>query len=276
MRRTAALFAMAKKLLALLPPETGFEPYSFVAFAYGAENEPETLRRSFRFELQGCWTHLTVEAPRRSPWRGGVLDGLTCAGYEPWLSDDRSADIRRWLRTASDRRRELRFLEDLGSRGAVVRWPRRIATSRPTPTPQGRWSRSRWERVIGEAYQSRVEWDDGGLCFSRTSKRAAPPKSGLLTVNAGLVPWWDFRENRKTIWVFMDVSDGASPLPSRIARVFRRVLRDAGFEPDRARSSRDGKPVRGRVGFHKKSSTESDAVKTCLRMHDALLEVPIL
>ena len=274
-RRTAAVLATAERLLALLPPETGFEPYSFVAFAYGEENERENLRRSFRFELDGCWTHLTVEAPRRSSWRKRVLDGLTSAGYEPWLSGDQSADVRRWLRTASDRRGELRFLEDLGSTGAIVRWPRRTPTSRPAPTPQGRWSRSRWQLVIDEAYQSGVPWDDGGLCFSRTSERAASAKSGLLTVNTGIIPWWDSRENGKALLVFASVSDGSNLLPSRIAQRFRRVLRDAGFEPDGARSTRDGTVLRGRVGFDQRFSTENGAVRACLRIHDALLELPM-
>jgi hypothetical protein len=57
---------------------------------------------------------VTVEASRRSPWRKRVLGRLASAGYEPWLSGDPSADVRRWLRTSSERRRELRFLEDLG------------------------------------------------------------------------------------------------------------------------------------------------------------------
>ena len=177
MRSTAPLFAVVDKLSALLPPETGFEPYSFVAFAYGIDKDGrENLRRSFRYELDGCCTHLTVEAPVRSPWRRRIADGLAQAGYEPWLAGDDSLDVRRWLDTAAERRRELRFLEDLGTNGAVERWPRRGLTARPAGISQGRWSRARWARVVDEVREARVAWDDVGLCFSRSGERSLSTK----------------------------------------------------------------------------------------------------
>jgi hypothetical protein len=64
-------------------------------------------------------------------------------------------------------------------------------------------------------------------------------------------------------------------LPPRIARVFRRVFREGGFTPDGARSSPEGKLVRGRVGFEKRLTSESRAVRACMSVNDALVGVPI-
>ena len=75
--------------------------------------------------------------------------------------------------------------------------------------------------------------------------------------------------------MFAHVFDTTDTLPPRIARVFRRVLRKAGFELDGARSVRDGKRLRDRVGFDRRLTNESGAVQTCLRIYDALLDVPV-
>ncbi len=266
---------MARKLLALFAPEHGFEPHSFAAFAYGDDDALENLRRSFRFELNGCCTHLTIEAPRASRWRQQLARRLAQAGYEPWLSGKDSVDVRRWLSTAPDRLRELGFIKELGSTGQAARWPRRTATARPALVPHGRWSRELWERVIEKTYQSGIAWNDGSLCFSRMSKREGPTESGILTINTGLVPWWDTRRKGKALMVYATVSEGRSLLPPRVARTFRRRLLDAGFERDRVRSVRDGKLQRGRVGFERMFSTESRAVQACVDIHNALLEAPL-
>lgn len=279
MPNRARLFAVIDKLFALLPKETGFEPYSFVAFAYGDDEAGENLRRSFRYELDGCCTHVTVEAPRRSAWRRRLSRGLADAGYEPWLSDDSSEDLRRWLRTASERRRELQLLARLGPTGAVTHWPSRIAISRPAPIKRGRWSRAQWARVVDEVRESPVDWDDIGIGFSRSTTRLAPTASGSVTISVGLLNWWSARRG-KTLHVIASVIDPAevrktSEVPPRVARLFRRVLRENGFKHDGARSGRDGKVDRRRIGFDKRLTSEVRAVRACERIYEALLEVAL-
>ncbi len=92
----------------------------------------------------------------------------------------------------------------------------------------------------------------------------------------GVLPyWWDSRGPGKTLYVFASANDTTEMLPPRVARAFRHVLREAGLEPDGARSPRDGKCLRGRVGFQKKLKSEGIAVDACLRVYNRLMEVAI-
>jgi hypothetical protein len=101
----------------------------------------------------------------------------------------------------------------------------------------------------------------------------APTKSDRARITVGLLPyWWDSRGRGKTILVFASVHDDTEILQPRVAQVFRRVLWNAGFQPEGVRSVKDGKRVRGRVGFEKRLKTESGAVKSCLRIYGALME----
>ena len=272
------LFAVVDKLLVLLPKETGFEPCSFVAFAYGDDDAGENLRRSFRYELDGCCAHVTVDGPRQSPWRRRLVRGFARAGYEPWLSDDESADLRRWLRTASDRRREMQLLAQLGAKGTLNRWPSRLKVARPAPIEQGRWSRAQWARVIDETRASPVNWDDVSICFSRSMTRAAPMTSGSVKITVSVLNDWDPRRGR-TIFVFANVSDPGDrrqeAIPARVARAFRRTLRENGFEPDGARSVRGRTIDRRRVGFHRRLTTEISAVRAGKAVFDALVAVRV-
>jgi hypothetical protein len=159
---------------------------------------------------------------------------------------------------------------------AIHHWPHRTPTARPASVPQGHWSRTQWSRVVNEVREARVPWDDVGLCFSRFGERAAPTKSGRARITVSLLPYWgDSRGRGKTLFVFASVYDTTETLPPGVARAFRRVLQKAGFEPNGARSVRDGKRLPGRVGFDKKVKTESGAVETCLRIYSTLMEVAV-
>lgn len=267
-------------LLALLPPESGFEPYSLVAFAYGQDGgRGEDLRRSFRYEFGTCCTHLTVEAQRRSPWRARMLRDLGRAGYEPWLSLDDSAHVRRWLRTSVERCRELAFLRELGPHGDAVRWPRRSLRTAPPLNVDRRESRAAWVRVARQICDAGFAWEDVGLCLSRVGQRAVPTAPGTLCVTVSVIPCVVDPPTRLFL-VSADVSEPGQgswrrPLPPRIARIFRRVLHDAGFVPDRVRSTKDGKIIRGRVGYERRLTSTRNAARPCQQVFDALMTVAI-
>jgi hypothetical protein len=48
------------RLLAALPSSSGFEPYSLTAFAPHPCVWTREVQRSFRFELDGCCSHVAV------------------------------------------------------------------------------------------------------------------------------------------------------------------------------------------------------------------------
>jgi hypothetical protein len=264
----------------LLPPESGFEPYSLVAFAYGHDvDRTEHLRRSFRYEFGTCCTHLTVEARRRSPWRARMLRDLARAGYEPWLSLDKSADVRRWLRTSAERSRELAFLDELGVHGDAVRWPRRSLRTAPPTKVQHSEARAAWTRAARQICDAGFTWDDVSICLSRFGQRSLPAAAGTLCVTVSVIPYVPDRPTR-LFRVSADVSQPSRglrrrPLPPRVARVFRRVLRAAGFIPDAARSTKDGKLVRGRVGYDLTLTDTRNAARACQQIFDALMTVAV-
>jgi hypothetical protein len=108
-----------------------------------------------------------------------------CARAKLGWSDDTSVDVRRWLRGSAARVRELAFLRELGERGEVASWPRRVATRHPATVRQGRWPREEWRRVIGELGAVGIEWDDVALGVSRGADVAAPTRAGNLHVHVG-------------------------------------------------------------------------------------------
>jgi hypothetical protein len=154
-------------LLASSASYAGVEPYTFCVWAWPPklwrERPPQdSLQRSFRFEFEGCWSHLTLFG-RNSAWRRETAQRLIRAGYERWLSLEDQVDLRRWLRGKQERLRELAFLRDLGNRAAPMRWPRRRPVVRPVAVQHGHWSRALWWSVIREVAEAGIRWNAGTM-----------------------------------------------------------------------------------------------------------------
>jgi hypothetical protein len=276
-------FGVVSRLLAAFPSSSGFEPTSFTAWAYppstlrGAEPHDE-IQRSFRFELDGCCAHLRVHGDPRSRWRRDVVRQLLAAGYERWLADDESVDLRRWLRGERQRLAELGFLRELGAVGERACWPTRAPTSRPAPVPFARWARADWARVIREVRAAGIPWDNAGISISRSAVYPARVSARGLRISVGLVGWDDTVDGKRLlVWASVaDATDGRDQevlLPPRLVRDLRRVLHHAGFEADRVRSSRNGKLRTGRVNFSKDMATEIAAAQELPRVLEALKKV---
>jgi hypothetical protein len=60
-----------------------------------------------------------------------------------------------------------------------------------------------------------------------------------------------------------------------VARVLRRVLRDAGFAPDGVRSVKTGRRFPGRVGYCRTYSRVREATRACREVIDALMRVEL-
>lgn len=264
----------AQELLRLLPRSSGFEPYALVAFAYCEDERGDGLRRSFRFEAGTCCTHLSIEAPRPSRWRTALGQRLGEAGYELWFSQAGSVDLRRWLRTSAERRRELRLLADLGVEGAVARWPRRIVRCAPARDDRWRAPRAVWLRVARDICKADVRWDDVCLCMSRTAEVHAPTPSGSVQVTVSVLPIVQ-STGRREYYVAADISDPAAkrPPPPIVARVFGRFLRAEGLVPDGVRSTKSGKVDRTRVGFDVFADDARSATRTAQRAFAGLVSL---
>lgn len=262
------------RLLAALPPSSGFEPYSLTAFAPHPCVWSREVQRSFRFELDGCCSHVTLHGAARTRWRRDIASALVRAGYEPWLSGKTSADYRRWLRGRSQRVAELRFLGGLDANGAAARWPLRATTSRPREAKQGQWSRERWASVIDDV-RLNGDWEDIGIGLSRRATFEAPTRSGRLRLAVSVLSWFDSNRGQRLV-AFASASDAAdvaghsAPLPSHVVRRLRRVLRVAGFMPDRARSVVTGKVIAGGVGFEKTVASADGAARECTHTFEQL------
>ena len=274
-RRAARHLARAERLIDSFSTDSGFEPYCLAAFSYARHGlrggrAPDEVQRSFRFELDGCCSHLTLLAATDSPWRIQVVRGLRHAGYEPWLSDDDSVDVRRWLRGSHLRVRELAFLRELGDRAEVTRWPRRAATERPGAVQHGRWPREEWRRVLGELATAGIDWDDVAIGVSRGVDIATPAPIGRLRIFVGTLLFDGGR-----CFVFASAfpvpqaRGRQEPLPPRLARRLRETLQARGFKPDRARSA-DGKVIRGRLAFEKPARGVGAVARECSATFDAL------
>ena len=264
----------AAALLESFAPSRGFEPYTFAVWvwpskAWRARPPRESIQRSFRFELDGCWSHLTLFAARDSRWRQETERRLVRAGYELWLSHDKSADLRRWLRGRRYRLRELAFLRDLGDRAAPARWPTRRPAKRPVAVSHGRWARSVWWRVVREVEAAHIRWDDAALALSREGVFTEPIGSRELRV---VVSALAFDERRFVVSVSASQAgcgETRDPFPPRLKRAFRRILSAAGFKPDGVRSS-DRSWLRGRVGFDRKVKNAAAAVSVCARTFELM------
>jgi len=276
-------FGVVSRLLAAFPSSSGFEPTSFTAWAYppstlrGAEPHDE-IQRSFRFELDGCCAHLRVHGDPRSRWRRDVVRQLLAAGYERWLADEESVDLRRWLRGERQRLAELGFLRELGAVGERACWPTRAPTSRPAPVPFARWARADWARVIREVRAAGSPWDNAGISIVQSAVCPARVSSGKLGISVGVLGWDDTVDGKRLrAWASVaDATDGRDrevPLPLRVVGEVRRVLRDAGFEPSRVRSTRNGRIRAGRVNFSKDLATVAVAARELPRVLDALKKV---
>lgn len=274
-QRNAAQLQLVRELLGLLPSTSGFEPYALVAFAYCEDDRAESLRRSFRFEAGTCCTHLCVEAPRRSRWRVGLERNLVRAGYERWFALADSVDLRRWLRTPAERRRELAFLADLDVDGALARWPRRTVRRAPAMDDGWRAPRAVWLRVAGEICKADVRWDEVCLCMTHSAARPAPTASGSVRVMVSVLPFVRSRRRRE-YYVAADVSDvdakrSSGALPPSVARSFRRFLRAEGLAHDGARSTKTGKVDRERVGFSVTMNGARSATRLAQRVFSGLV-----
>jgi hypothetical protein len=266
-------------LLEQLPPESGFEPYSLVAFAYGDEDASEHVRRSFRYEFGTCCTHLTFDGPDSSAWRAKVLEGLGRAGYETWFSFRDSVDLRRWLRTAAERRRELALLAELGPRGDGMRWQGRPMRRAPRRNLARREPRATWLGIARQVCRAGFAWDEVSLCFSRVGRRDVPGKRGAWDVRVSLVPILGNQSTRR-MFVSVDLSprrreSWKTSIPPAVARVLRRVLREAGLVPDGVRSAKTGKRFAGRVGYCRTYGRMREATRACREVFDALLRVEL-
>lgn len=157
-----------RALLAALPARSGFWPCSLAAFATSAR-EGAVVRRSLRFEAGTCCAHLCVEAPRRSAFRARTLLALEGAGYEPWLSSQDDVDVRRWLRSAAERRRELGLLAEMLTPGH--RWPRRPLRRAPAAKRDHRSPWSAWVRVLEEVCGASIRWESVAISLQRSDRR---------------------------------------------------------------------------------------------------------
>lgn len=276
-KQNATELQSIRELLRLLPGRSGFQPYSLVAFAYCGDERRECLRRSFRFEAGTCCTHLSIEASRRSRWRKALERKLLQAGYEPWFSSSDSAQLRRWLRTGDDRRRELGFLAELGLDGAVAPRFRRRVRGAPPPDYKWRAPRAEWLRVARQVCEADLRWDEVSLSFSRTAKRPAPTPSNSVWIVVSLLPIVR-TTGRREYYVSADVSHPDSKrrldtLPPNVAGVFRRFLRTQGLAPDGARSPKTGKVDRKRVGFRLVLKDARSATRRAQRVFAGLVSL---
>jgi hypothetical protein len=266
--RAAQLFRVVDRLFDLFPRESGFRPYTFVAFAQGPWDGRNVLRRSFRYETDACWTHLTVSARPRSPWRQRVVQSLVQAGYESWLTFEDSSDLRRRLRTSAERRRELAFLKDLGLAGSPATWPRRTVQGLPAQRTHVRHSRGQWKRVIDEARACDAGWDDLCIGFSRSGKRTARATTGAIAWTVGVINYWHSKRGL-TFDVYVGASGSpaspgrAPPLPPGAARILRRILMAADFEPNRTAGRRY-------FGFNRTFTDARQAARACVAIYDAV------
>jgi hypothetical protein len=234
--------ARAAHLLASFPASGRFQPYTLSVYAWPAEtwadkSPKNSLQRSFRFELDGCCSHLTLFAGRDSSWRRQIVGRLVRAGYERWLVGDDSVDLRRWLRGRNERLRELAFLRTLGREGAAMRWPKRRAVARPVAVKHGRWTRRIWQRVIRDVADAGIPWNDAAIGVSRVGLVGKLVRSRELHVVVGALA---FDGGRLVVFASASLAGGQTPwepLPPSLARSLRRVLSAAGFKPDGARSS---------------------------------------
>lgn len=265
-------------LLEQLPPESGFEPYSLVAFAYGDEEATENVRRAFRYDLGECCAHLTVEGPESSVWRAQVLQGLRRTGYETWFSLPDQVDLRRWLRSPAERWRELAFLAKLGPRGDGMRWPARQKPKAPRRDEGRREPRASWLRVARQVCGAGVAWEEVSLCLSKTGRRPLPGTKSVWSVRVTVIP--TLGSPTEKMFVLVDLSplrreSWTKPVPSGVAKAFRRALGEAGFAPDGVRSPRTGKRFPGRLGYCHTYGRMREATRACREVFDALMRVEL-
>jgi hypothetical protein len=266
-------------LLEQLPPESGFEPYSLVALAYGDEEAKEHVRRSFRYEFGTCCAHLTVDGRAPSVWRANVLEGLGRAGYETWFTFRDSVDLRRWLRSPAERRRELALLAELGARGDGTRWPARRKREAPRRDEGWREPRASWLRIARQVCGAGLAWDEVSMCLSRNGRRAVPGNRGTWDVRVSLVPILGNASARR-MFVSVDLSprrreSWKKPLPPGVATLLRRVLQEAGFAPDGVRSAKTGRRFPGRVGYCRTYPRVREATRACRDVFDTLMRVEL-
>jgi hypothetical protein len=261
--------ARVAELLESFPGSSGFHPYTLSVYAWptgsGRYETPEnSLERSLRLELDGCRSHVRLFAGRHSGWRRETAQLLERAGYERWLADDHSVDLRRWLRGRQEMLRELTFLRALGRAGTLVRWPERHASRQAGAVKHGRWARRTWQRVLHDVEEAGIEWDDAAVGISRVVDLAGLVEARELRIMVGALA---FDRTRFLVFASASLNGGDMAwdrIPPTLAGKLRHVVSAAGFKPDGAR-------LRPRVGFDREVRSAAAAANVCARTFEAIM-----
>lgn len=264
----------ARSLLDAAHLESGFQPSSVCAFAYsrrflnGAGADVE-LRRSFRFELTGCWTHLTAEGPRRAASMRALVSQLNRAGYETWLSDNASVDLRRWLHGARERRAEIDLIASLGEGGEPERWPARRVGTAPTPIRLRDWPRDRWMRLIDEISNANVDWHDISIALTRLDP-VETQSLGAVRIRTNLLGIYDLDKPRFFVHITPEADRDSWWPPPRLTIRLREAMRERGYGEPRWRGA---PPKRRFLTFSQEKATARAVVSSARRAAKTVLDV---
>lgn len=214
------------KMFEQLVRKSRLDVISFVAEAFpnGTPVAPH-LKRSFRYELDGSTSLVTVHGGRNTLWGIELRERLTNAGYEIWVDTGDDTIFRRWLTSARSRTSELEFLKRLGWTGQRVAWPTRTATVRPAP----RRARG-WKRAVEDAYECDVPWSEYTVGLSRGLLLPGRKRLAMAVSMFGTCP----RLGKPWVDIFVDIFDRSTPsrsLPAKVAADARLHLHASGYQP---------------------------------------------
>jgi hypothetical protein len=254
--------AFVAEMFSRLAKRNRLQVTSFVVDASPTRARAATfyLDRSFRYELNGCASLVTVRGARETSRAAELCKNVKSAGYELWVDSPDHAIFRRWLTDSRRRAQELEFLQSLGSSGQGTIWPTRSPTAHPT-----RHRPRAWSRVVQQTCESGVPWTACTVGLSRELSHAQDDRFAVVVSALGTCR----RAGKPTVDIFVSIfskSEPNHPLPSHLAACAARRLQLSGYQtlPMHRGSKREGRAVTVRVT--KRVGTPAAAERECINL----------